>query len=94
MAKELMRAEITDAESLYEIGAHEAYRRMLAIGKKPHFISYYVLHMGLQGRPWNDCTGTEKDQLRKEFDTLLAGPDALPADLSRFLREIGLFNAP
>jgi len=31
-----------------------------------------VLHMGLQGRPWNDCKGAEKAALRKTFDALKA----------------------
>ena len=42
-------------------------------GSRPHFIGYYVLVMGLQGRPWNDCKGDEKKALRKRFDTLCAG---------------------
>ena len=37
------------------IGADEA--RLLQSGSRPHFIMYYVLHMALQGRPWNDCKG-------------------------------------
>lgn len=59
-----------DAESLRELGADSAYRRLLESGTKPHFIWYYVLHMSLQGRPWNDCQGSEKDALRRKFDAL------------------------
>lgn len=67
------RAGITTAEELRDLGADEAYRRLLAAGTRPHFIGYYVLVMGLQGRPWNDCKGDEKKALRKRFDALCAG---------------------
>ena len=33
-------------------------------GLPAHFIGYYVLVMGLQNRPWNDCKGAEKAALR------------------------------
>ena len=66
------KAGITSAEQLYALGAHEAYRRWLQAGLPPHFIGYYVLHMGLQGRPWNDCKGDEKKALRIRFDALVA----------------------
>lgn len=69
-ADALLRAGVRDADMLREIGAHEAYRRLLAQGARPHFISYYVLHMALQGRPWNDCRGDEKTALRTAFDQL------------------------
>lgn len=58
------------AEALRELGADEAYARLLRAGTKPHFIGYYVLVMALQGRPWNDCKGAEKKALRKRFDTI------------------------
>ncbi|TCS63878.1 TfoX-like protein [Primorskyibacter sedentarius] len=64
------RAGIRSAEDLRKLGAHEAYRRMLLSGTRAHFIGYYVLHMALQGRPWNDCKGKEKEALRTRFDTL------------------------
>ncbi len=66
------RAGITSSEEIRELGADEAYRRLLASGSRPHFIGYYVLVMGLQGRPWNDCKGEEKKQLRKRFDAICA----------------------
>ena len=66
------KAGITSAEQLHALGAHEAYRRWLENGLPPHFIGYYVLHMGLQGRPWNDCKGDEKKALRSRFDALVA----------------------
>jgi len=66
------RAGLTSAEEIRELGADEAYRRLLASGTRPHFIGYYVLVMGLQGRPWNDCKGDEKKALRKRFDSLCA----------------------
>lgn len=66
------RAGVPDAESLRALGADEGYRRLLQSGQRPHFISYYVLHMALQGRPWNDCRGAEKLALRAAFDALVA----------------------
>lgn len=66
------KAGISDAETLRALGAHRAYAKLLEAGQLPHFIGYYVLHMALQGRPWNDCKGAEKQTLRKEFDTLKA----------------------
>ncbi len=66
------RAGITSAEQLRTLGPDEAYRRLLAAGTRPHFIGYYALVMGLQGRPWNDCQGAEKAALRKKFDALTA----------------------
>lgn len=63
-ASALIAAGIPDAATLHRIGAHEAYRALLQSGERPHFIGYYVLCMALQGRPWNDCKGAEKDDLR------------------------------
>lgn len=66
------RAGIHSAEDLRDLGTDETYRRLLRHGTRPHFIGYYVLEMGLQGRPWNDCKGAEKAALRKSFDRLKA----------------------
>jgi DNA transformation protein len=54
------RAGITTADQLRALGADAAYLQALKVGGRPHFIGYYVLVMGLQGRPWNDCQGKEK----------------------------------
>ena len=85
------RAGIHSAEELRALGADAAYARLLATGKRPHFIGYYVLVMGLQGRPWNDCQGAEKKALRARFDALCAAtkPDR-PAGIDRILDEIGV----
>ena len=64
---------VTTAKQLREIGADEAYRMLLTNGTHPHFIGYYALVMGLQGRPWNDCQGEEKKALRVKFDGIKAG---------------------
>ena len=66
------RAGINSAEELRQIGADDAYARLLKSGARPHFIGYYVLVMALQGRPWNDCKGEEKKTLRKRFDAIKA----------------------
>ena len=68
----LHRAGIMSAEELRELGPDAAYARLLATGSRPHFIGYYVLVMGLQGRPWNDCKGAEKTALRARFDAIKA----------------------
>lgn len=65
------RAGITSAEELRAMGADEAYRRWLLAGLPPHFIGFYAMVMGLQGRPWNDCKGDEKKALRARFDALV-----------------------
>ncbi|MCT4684520.1 MAG: TfoX/Sxy family protein [Roseicyclus sp.] len=90
-AAELARAGITTATALRRIGADAAYRAMLAAGTRPHFIGFYALHMALQGRPWNDCTGAEKDALRAAFDAMKAetAGAAPPFELERHLDEIG-----
>ena len=72
------RAGIHSAEEIREMGADAAYTRLIQTGSAPHFIGYYVLHMGLQGRPWNDCQGDEKKALRKRFDALKAGVGGNP----------------
>nr|WP_111299813.1 TfoX/Sxy family DNA transformation protein [Paracoccus saliphilus] len=77
-ARSLIAAGVADAAALRTLGAHEAYRALLAAGERPHFIGYYVLHMALQGRPWNDCKGAEKDALRARFDTLVVEVRGVP----------------
>lgn len=96
--KECARAGIGSAEELRSLGADAAYARLLASGTRPHFIGYYVLHMALQGRPWNDCKGKEKAELRERFDALkertAAAPhDGLPSGLATFLRDHGIVRA-
>lgn len=62
------RAGIYTAEALRDIGPDAAYARLITSGTAPHFIGYYAMVMGLQGRPWNDCQGAEKSALRARFD--------------------------
>lgn len=92
------KAGIHSAEEIREMGADEAYRKLLDSGSRPHFIGYYVLVMGLQGRPWNDCKGEEKKALRKRFDALCAGfnrSDAKQrADLEQVLSFLGVVERP
>jgi len=66
------RVGVTTAEQLRDIGADEGYGMVLKSGVHPHFIGYYALVMGLQGRPWNDCQGVEKENLRIKFDRIVA----------------------
>lgn len=87
------RAGIHSAEALRALGADAAYARLLQTGTKPHFIGYYVLVMGLQGRPWNDCKGPEKVALRKRFDTIKASShDKGRSDLEAALNAIGVIE--
>ncbi len=90
-AETLARVGIHTADQLRDLGAHEAYRRILRLGTRPHFVMYYVLHMALQGRPWNDCQGAERDALRAQFDALKVEEAASGNDpeLERFLNAIG-----
>lgn len=83
-------AGLTSAQELRELGADEAYRRLLAAGSEPHFIGYYALVMGLQGRPWNDCKGTEKDALRVRFDALKSEVTPDKTGMEAILDEIGI----
>jgi hypothetical protein len=93
--KSLTAAGITSAEQLRDIGADAAYRRLLENGGRPHFIGYYVLHMALQGRPWNDCKGDEKKALRETFDQIKAGSfDVERSELEHFLNQIGVVQTP
>jgi len=87
------RAGIRSAEEVRELGADATYARLLQTGLKPHFIGYYVLVMGLQGRPWNDCKGAEKQALRVRFDALKAGSwDKGRSDLEAALNRIGVIE--
>lgn len=90
-ARALIAAGLPDAAALRAAGAHEAYRALLLSGNRAHFIGYYVLHMALQGRPWNDCRGAEKAGLRGQFDSLVAETRSAPlSGIEAALDEIGL----
>jgi DNA transformation protein len=64
----------------------------LQSGSRPHFIAYYALVMGLQGRSWNDLDDTEKAALRVRFDALKAQVNTLsaPAGIEAVLDKIGV----
>ena len=90
------RAGIHSAEQVRALGADAAYLALMRSGTPPHFIGYYVLVMGLQGRPWNDCKGEEKKALRLRFDALkaeamaAAAPSGLPRELEEVLNQMGV----
>ncbi len=87
------RAGIVSAEQVRDLGADETYRRLLQHGTQPHFIGYYVLVMGLQGRPWNDCKGAEKKALRLRFDAIKeAAFDKNKSSFDRIMNEIGILE--
>jgi len=63
----------TPVSSIRNLGpATESAFARAGIHSAEHFIGYYAIVMGLQGRPWNDCHGAEKAALRKRFDALKA----------------------
>lgn len=88
------RAGIHDAETLRDLGADAAYAKLLETGSQPHFIGYYALVMGLQGRPWNDCQGEEKKALRVRFDALKAGRVQPFSEFEKILNQIGVVEKP
>ncbi len=89
----LKDAGIQTAEELRDLGADAAYAKLLQSGNKPHFIGYYVLHMALQGRPWNDCKGEEKKALRESFDALKAEYfDTNRSEFESILNQIGVIE--
>lgn len=91
--KQYARAGIHTAQQLRDLGADAAYRMLLQSGSRPHFIGYYVLVMGLQGRPWNDCKGAEKTALRERFDEIKASShDKGRSDLETALNIIGVVD--
>lgn len=89
----LAKVGVNSAEELHALGADTAYEMLLRNGERPHFIGYYVLVMALQGRPWNDCKGKEKEALRKRFDALKAKSfDKGLSELEKTLDAIGVIE--
>lgn len=91
------QAGIHTADTVRALGPDETYLRLLRSGMRAHFIGYYVLVMGLQGRPWNDCKGDEKKALRQRFDAIkaqAAGASDPDSALERALNEIGVLRRP
>ena len=87
------RAGIHSAEQLRDLGPDAAYKMLLDSGSKPHFIAYYAMVMGLQGRPWNDCQGDEKIALRARFDAIKStGQDKGRSELEAALDIIGVIK--
>ncbi len=88
------RVGIHTAEQLRALGADAAYEMLLRAGHRPHFIGYYVLVTGLQGRPWNDCKGEEKKALRVKFDALKDHAcDPVQSEFERMMNVIGVRKA-
>ena len=92
------KAGIHSAQELRDLGADAAYLRLLQAGTQAHFIGYYVLHMALQGRPWNDCKGDEKAALRLRFDEIKASmigtKEKGRSDLETALQFFGVVEKP
>ena len=93
MEEAFAKVGITSAQQLRDLGTDAAYRLLLENGHRPHFIGYYVIEMGLQGRPWNDCKGKEKDALRIRFDKIKSSISPKPlAGIEKALNEIGVIQ--
>ena len=89
--REFAKIGITTAQEVRDLGTDAAYALLLRNGTRPHFIGYYVIEMGLQGRPWNDCKGKEKDKLRDRFDALVKmNFNRDLAGIEKVLNEIGV----
>ncbi len=87
----LAKVGVHTADQLRDLGADAAYEMLLRAGHRPHFIGYYVLVMGLQGRPWNDCKGAEKKALRVKFDAMKARAfDPAQSEFERMMDQIGV----
>lgn len=85
------RAGIHSAQEVRDLGPDATYRKLISAGTRPHFIGYYALVMGLQGRPWNDCKGAEKEALRLRFDAIKDSTQAAPlAGIEKILDDIGV----
>lgn len=89
-AESFARAGMTSAEQVEALGADAAYARLIAAGVRPHFIGYYALALGLQGRPWNDLGPDEKLLLRARFDAIRGPKDEGLARLEAALDRIGV----
>ena len=95
MEEAFIKAGVRDAETLREIGPDAAYKKLLETGHRPQFIAYYAMVMGLQGRPWNDLTGSEKSDLRRRFDDIKSSLTKTQKDHSEIemiLDKIGVRN--
>lgn len=85
-AGQFAKAGITSAEEVRSLGADRAYHRLLAAGVRPHFIGYYALVLGLQGRHWTDCLPEEKAVLRKRFEVIKEFRDSPESDSGTLAR--------
>ncbi len=91
MEEAFRRAGIRTAEELRKMDPDAAYLRLIETGTRAHFIGYYAMVMGLQGRPWNDCQGEEKTRLRRRFDKICASQDPeQPSKLATELDRLGV----
>lgn len=85
-------AGMNSADDVESLGADAAYRQLVIHGTRPHFIGYYALVMGLQGRLWSDCQGDEKKALRMRFDALIASISAADKSDSAFEAALSQFG--
>jgi len=60
------RAGIASAEDLRALGADAAYAKLLQAGERAHFIAYYALVMGLDGRPWTTAAARKRPNCARD----------------------------
>jgi hypothetical protein len=82
------KAGIFTADEIRDLGPDAAYLKILETGSRPHFIAYYALVMGLQGRPWNDCKGDEKDALKIRFEAIKKRHKTAPKSMTAIDEEL------
>jgi hypothetical protein len=58
---------IYNAKTIHALGEGDRYHRLFNNGCPPYFMGYSALAMGLQNRPKNVCTPTEKQTLARIF---------------------------
>lgn len=82
------QAGLTTAEEIHALGADDAYHLLIKSGHRAHFIAYYSLVLGLQGRGWESLGIDEKNELRARFDAIKQRPAR--SELDQFLDDFGL----
>lgn len=68
----LAAAGIDTVRELDELGAIEAYRRILATGERPTVVMLWALEAALLDIDWRALTEEHRDSLRAAHDALVA----------------------
>jgi hypothetical protein len=71
MVKIMNAIGITSREDLLAADYLKIKDDLLKKGIKPHLNIFYSIEMGLQNRPWNEITLTEKKEIQKILNSSL-----------------------